>query len=225
MSYTHTYIHTTHTCAGQPEHFAALWHLCKVKAQHHTCIHTHTQHTHAQVNPNISQLSDTFARSRHNITQFGGVLALMILAFELMAHLMFGAKMAEYARFDTGFIATVQVCVCMYVCMHLIYTPGESYDTICVCVCVWAFGSAWMYTCRYVYVCMYVYSMYAWPENRLIPSVCVCVCVDQRVCIHVDMYVCVWMVLCVYFDAHVWEFDVPLYVCVRTHLHACIHAC
>uniref|UniRef100_A0A7S0TK97 Polycystin cation channel PKD1/PKD2 domain-containing protein n=1 Tax=Hemiselmis andersenii TaxID=464988 RepID=A0A7S0TK97_HEMAN len=62
-----------------------------------------------KVNPNISQLSDTFTRCRKNIVQFGLVLVLMIIAFQLMAHLMFGAKMREFSTFDTGFISTVRV--------------------------------------------------------------------------------------------------------------------
>mmetsp|Transcript_19243 Transcript_19243/g.47199 ORF Transcript_19243/g.47199 Transcript_19243/m.47199 type:complete len:735 (+) Transcript_19243:110-2314(+) len=62
-----------------------------------------------QVNPNISQLSDTFGRCRKNIVQFGLVLVLMIIAFMLMAHLMFGAKLREFSTFDVAFISTVQI--------------------------------------------------------------------------------------------------------------------
>lgn len=67
------------------------------------------EHNTQQVNPNISQLSDTFGRCRKNIIQFGIVLVLMIIAFEIMAHLMFGAKMRDFSTFDAGFISTVQV--------------------------------------------------------------------------------------------------------------------
>lgn len=91
-----------------------------------------------QVNPNISQLSDTFGRCRKNIVQFGLVLVLMIIAFELMAHLMFGAKLEEFATFDRGFISTIQVCYMILVeLMNLRFkiaqSPSSRISTLQVC--------------------------------------------------------------------------------------------
>jgi len=65
--------------------------------------------SYMRINPNISQLTETFANSRKNIAQFGIVLLLLILCFQLMAHLMFGSSLKEFASFDDGFVATVQI--------------------------------------------------------------------------------------------------------------------
>jgi len=62
-----------------------------------------------RINPNISQLSETFSNSRKNIAQFGIVLFLLILCFQLMGHLMFGSSLREFASFDEGFVSTVQI--------------------------------------------------------------------------------------------------------------------
>mmetsp|Transcript_8714 Transcript_8714/g.13808 ORF Transcript_8714/g.13808 Transcript_8714/m.13808 type:complete len:284 (+) Transcript_8714:1-852(+) len=61
-----------------------------------------------RINPNISQLTETFEKSRENLAQFGLVLLVLVVAFQLMAHLMFGAKLKEFAAFGDGFINTVE---------------------------------------------------------------------------------------------------------------------
>ncbi len=38
-----------------------------------------------RINPNISQLSETFSNSRQNIAQFGVVLLLLLLCFQVLA--------------------------------------------------------------------------------------------------------------------------------------------
>jgi hypothetical protein len=64
-----------------------------------------------RINPNISQLTDTFAHCRDQIAQFAVVLALLLITFTIMANLMFGAKVYEFSTIARGFLSTVQIMI------------------------------------------------------------------------------------------------------------------
>ncbi|KAJ1483015.1 Polycystin cation channel-domain-containing protein [Baffinella frigidus] len=67
--------------------------------------------SYVRINPNISQLTDTFAHCKDQIAQFAVVLALLLVTFTIMANLMFGAKVFEFSTFGEGFLSTVQIMI------------------------------------------------------------------------------------------------------------------
>jgi len=64
--------------------------------------------SYLRINPNISQLTDTFMRCRSNMTQFAIVLFVLVLMFDIMAVFMFGAKLPEFNNIAIGFITTAR---------------------------------------------------------------------------------------------------------------------
>ena len=61
-----------------------------------------------RLNPNISQLSDTFINCRHNMAQFSFVLFALAGTFDIMAVLMFGTKIHDFSSVGLGFISTAR---------------------------------------------------------------------------------------------------------------------
>ena len=67
---------------------------------------------------------------------------------------------------------TFEVCVCVYMCMHL----------ACIFVCIWRVKS-YVFS---VYNCIWRFPLVVRLEDRVVPyisSVCVCVCVVVVVCV------------------------------------------
>jgi hypothetical protein len=62
--------------------------------------------SYLRINPNISQVTDTFLKCRKNLIQFALVLFVMVSVFDLMAIFMFGAKLQQFSNLYVGFVTT-----------------------------------------------------------------------------------------------------------------------
>mmetsp|Transcript_28016 Transcript_28016/g.65205 ORF Transcript_28016/g.65205 Transcript_28016/m.65205 type:complete len:718 (+) Transcript_28016:321-2474(+) len=61
-----------------------------------------------RINANLSQLTDTIALMASDLLQFAMVLAVLVLAFMLMAHSMFGTSLRNFSNITDAAVSTIE---------------------------------------------------------------------------------------------------------------------